>query len=259
VKEFATDGRGRINDKCGATHLEGVKSFLTYNREIIDDPRFTGVIANDGDADRMMGVGLSAKDGKLVDLNGNHALLALAQGEPGIVGTEYTNSALVRRLASQGIGFEQCPNGDVHVTEALLAKQAADEDWRRGGEFTGHHVVLDWLWSGDGVRNGAWFAAYAVRHGKTFGDLYDDLPLWAEKMAQVTVLDPTQRKGIKKQEAVRTALEQAADQLGKNGRIILRPSGTEPLVRIWGESPDKILIGDTIAELARTVESQIAA
>lgn len=268
VKEFSCDGSGFINDGCGAANLSGVKNFLASERglEIVSDPRFVGAIANDGDADRMLGVGARIDGGgtlHIVELSGNHVMEALAEGQDGFVGTQYTNTATVRRLQDNGVEFVYCPNGDVFVTEALLNKQAEGKHWTRGGEFSGHYVVMDvktgkWLSSGDGVRSAAWYAAYVAKRGKSFADIYDDLPMWAEVMDKVKFSNAV-KDTIMDDPDVLAAIAKAESALGANGRIVLRPSGTEPLVRVWGEAPDEALIKRVVAELTDVVRLKAAA
>lgn len=262
VEEFSC-GEGVINEKCGAADpdMSGLREYLNARPELLRDPNFLGAVANDGDADRMMGMGVIHPNGKLalVEINGNHVMEALAQGEPGIVGTQYTNTGMVRRLQRADVGFEYCDNGDMHVTKALQAKQAAGLGWRRGGEFTGHQVDLDWLPSGDGVRMAAWFAAWAAKRGQTFGEIYEQLPLWAEEMRKVRI--PAARATeIMRSDEVRGVVAQAEKDLGANGRIIVRKSGTESnqdthLQRVWGEAAnpgiDRVIAGIAAAIMQR--------
>lgn len=261
VEEFACDGSGVINDECGAADLSGLKAYLRARPDLLENPKFVGAIANDGDADRMMGIGVVREKGenRLVEINGNHVMGALAQGEQGIVGTEYTNTALVRRLQEQSIDFEYCDNGDTYVTQALRAKQQANEPWRRGGEFTGHHVDLDWLPSGDGVRMAAWFAAWSVDQGMTFGDVHQELPLWHEKMQKVDFPAATARRAIKQDPHVQEALARVESELAGDGRVVLRPSGTEPVVRIWGEAPEEHRITRVVNHLVEVVRGRAIA
>jgi phosphoglucosamine mutase len=259
VEEFSCDGKGIINDGCGAADLDGVKNFLASSRglKIVRDPRFVGAVANDGDADRMLGVGASIDSGgtlHIVELSGNHVMEALAEGQPGFVGTLYTNTATVRRIGN----IEICPNGDMYVTQALLKKQADGKSWTRGGEFSGHYVVLDWLTSGDGVRSAAWYAAYAATRGKTFAGIYKELPMWAEVMDKVKFSNAV-KDTIMDNSDVQTAIAKAEAALGDTGRIVIRPSGTEPLVRIWGEAEDEAKIKRVVAELVDIVRSKAAA
>jgi phosphoglucosamine mutase len=260
VEEFCCDGSGDINDGCGAANLDGLKQYLVSRPDVTANPSFIGALANDGDADRLMGLAvLPVRGGAplIVEISGNHIMEALAQGQPGIVGTEYTNSALVKRLREQGIGFEYCANGDVFVTEALLKKQAAGGHWTRGGEFTGHLVMTDWLSSGDGVRMAAWFAAFVSARNETFADVYTNQPMWPETMAKVKF--PGKGKDtIKQDTVVKAALAHAEKALGENGRIILRPSGTEPLVRVWAEGHDEDQIKQITQELTEVVRLRVA-
>lgn len=258
IKEFACGPDGVINKDSGAAHLEGLQSFLNHNPEITNDPCFLGAVANDGDADRVLGIGMLG--GELQEISGNHMMWALAQDQPGIVGTLYTNSGLRDALDRKGVGFDECDNGDVHVTHALHARQQAGDNWTRGGEFTGHLIDTDWLSSGDGIRMAAWFAAWTASRGMTFGDVYEELPLWHEVMKPVAVRNPKVAAAILAGSEYQFSMQELQEQYGDNVRMVVRASGTEPKIRIWSESREQYYaeqsvrkIGGIVTELARTV------
>ena len=240
VETFACRGPGVINQGCGAANLEGLANYLREHPEIIVDPRFVGAIANDGDGDRMMGLGVrqTKSSTELVEINGNHVLWEMAKGEPGIIGTDYTNSGLFTRLKQAGVGFEYVRNGDANVTARLAELQKQGLPWRRGGEFSGHMIDTDWLGSGDGIRNAAWYAARVVSIGLTFADAYEDLPLWHEDLRAVRLPHGVSGKNIDRHPRMEAAKLEAADMLGRDGRHLARPSGTEPLYRVWAEAID---------------------
>lgn len=229
-------GGGVINENCGAAQegLTSLKEAIAAS-DLMTNPNFLGGIANDGDADRLMAVGVVSHDGgqRLVEINGNHMMYALAQGDPGIVGTLYTNSGLREKLDGEGILFDECDNGDRYVTEALLRRSG--QGWRRGGEFTGHLIDLDWLNSGDGVAMAAWLSAAVAQEGSTFGDLYRRVPLWHESMHKVRLPEGMRVSGDNP--VLAEAQQWAVQQMAGEGRSVVRPSGTEPVVRVWVESP----------------------
>lgn len=231
-------GEGLINEGYGAADLTGLKNFLQSRPDITNHSGFVGGIATDGDADRVMGVGVSGK-GKIVEINGNHIMEALAGNpdQPGIVGTLYTNSGLRQRLAEKNIGFDECGNGDVYVTSALRARQLVDPGWQRGGEFTGHIIDTSWLGSGDGIRTAAWFAALAATTGRTFGEIHEMQPMWPEAMSKIEI-----PKSISLEIEVSSLLLRSMEIVRSLGvRPIVRASGTEPVVRVWTEAPDEFL------------------
>ena len=241
-------GGGVINDNCGAAQ-EGLTSLkdAIIEGDLASNPRFIGGIANDGDADRLMAVGVIGRHGsqELVEINGNHMMYALAEGEPGIVGTLYTNTGLREKLAASGIAFDECDNGDRYVTEAL--RKRSGDGWRRGGEFTGHLIDFDWLCSGDGVAMAAWLCAASARQRTNFGDLYKRVPLWQESMHKVVLPEGLR---ISSNDPLLSDLQVwASEQMGGEGRAVIRPSGTEPVIRAWIESPHEKLpqeIGQTL-------------
>lgn len=251
VKEI-NFGQGLINDGCGAVNLTSLTNFLLDNRSLADNPNFLGGLANDGDGDRIMALGMDIKNRQIVDVTGNHAMLAMADEQPGIVGTVYTNSGVVERLSEKGIGFEYCPNGDSNVTEALLAKQAGGQGWTRGGEFTGHLIDTLWLPSGDGVRNAAWLAAWAASQGKTFADIHKEMPMWPCEEEEL-FLPKSIGKNIEQDGVYMDTIQEAKDSLGEEGRLVIRPSGTEPLLRIWGEGKD----GQRIRQIVNNLRDEM--
>ncbi|HVS58598.1 MAG TPA: hypothetical protein VHD60_02540, partial [Candidatus Saccharimonadales bacterium] len=256
VERFACDGKGFINEGCGAANLEGLEQFLGERPEITSHPDFLGALANDGDADRLMGIGVLNDNGnrRFVEINGNHIMHELAQGQPGIVGTEYTNTGMVSRLRDSGIGFEYCANGDVYVTQKLRELQNEGKPWTRGGEFSGHLIDLEWLSSGDGVRMAAWLAAYAATNGMNFAEIQQSLPLWPEHAAKIKF--GAAREDIKEDKDVQEAIGLATAELDQDGRVVVRPSGTEPVVRVWGEARNRQRIIRIVEGLAGLVAAK---
>lgn len=255
VEPFACDNLGSINKGCGATDLRGAQKFaLDHNLHY--DPDFVGIIANDGDADRVIGAFPyrdSAGSPQFDTIDGNRLLELMARGERGVVGTVYTNDASVERIRAHGAGFAFCDNGDVEVTRKLR-----ENNWRIGSEFSGHHVDLSWLSSGDGILKGAWLAAYATRHGINFRDIAETLPLKPQilhnfKLPAGIVLDKNDERLLE--------LGHTSDRDSENSaRSIARPSGTEPLFRlcVQAETEDYVRqkLHEGLAVIAMVAETQ---
>jgi phosphoglucosamine mutase len=244
VVEFACHPGGVINKHCGATHLGGLQAFLRKCPELTDDPRFLGAFANDGDADRVMGVDRS---GRVV--NGNHWMRYLAKEQDGIVGTIYTNSALREVVKSDGTIFHERDNGDSHVTVKLQ-----ELNLTRGGESTGHLIDLNHIPSGDGLYMEAWLAVALAGERSTLSDVSDSLPLWPELLRNVRV-DGDDGNTLAGSERVQTAI---ADELARcqgAARVILRSSGTEPLIRVWAEAKQQDMVEKIVDRLVWTVQS----
>lgn len=242
VHPFACDTSQPINDGAGATNLDGVKEYIKSLPQDINDGRFLGALSFDGDADRVMGLS-GGPDYRIID--GNMVMELRSKNQIGVVGTEYTNPASIHRIRQQG-RFVLCPNGDIHVTKALRDLQNSDPKWRFGGEFTGHHVDLNWLSSGDGIYTGAWLAAYTASQGKTFRDIANELPLWPETMHKLHISD----KSILDRPEIQGELHHVRQQLGNMGALVIRFSGTEAnTLRIWGsaESRENLSLIDNLA------------
>jgi phosphoglucosamine mutase len=249
VITFSCNKNGaHINQNCGAAHLDGLKEFIKENPEIVKSPDYIGAFASDGDGDRVIGVDHL---GRVID--GNYWMNRLSIGQLGIVGTIYTNTALQQAVTGRGIEFHECANGDHYVTTRLMELTARHgSGFTRGGEFTGHLIDLDHLSSGDGIYMGAWLAADLAAKDMSLADVYEELSLWPENMVNVRVSRAAERLATP---AFQEFLSAEREQLGELGRIIVRPSGTEPLVRIWAESKihDVKAITSRLAQVLQTV------
>jgi phosphoglucosamine mutase len=241
----AADDGARINVGCGATDLTMLQA--TVRAEIArGNERVVGV-AFDGDADRAKFVD---ETGALLD--GDHALLILARNRhergalPGgaVVATVMSNVGLERALERAGIGLLRAPVGDRYVLEAMRAG-----GYRLGGEQSGHVIDLDRNTTGDGPMTAVTLFGVAARAGVRLHDLAATLTVFPQILINVPVED----RRIADAPAVLAAVTAAEVRLGVAGRILVRPSGTEPLVRVMVEAAD----AETTEDVAETVAGVI--
>jgi phosphomannomutase len=154
------------------------------------------------------------------------------------------------------VGFEFCRNGDTSVTVALRARQAAGDNWTRGGEFTGHQVDLEWLSSGDGIRVAAWVAALAANRGQNFGEMAQEMPLWPEIMKKIKRVSGAGSAILEHSAVIEAVGEAERAIVASGGRLLVRASGTEiKVVRAWGVGPDESLIARNL-QMVRSAASQ---
>ena len=237
------DGR-RINVGCGATDLRMLQARV--RAEAASGAHVVGV-AFDGDADRVKFV---AEDGR--ELDGDHTLLILARERkargtlPGdtIVATVMSNVGLERALAADGIRLERAPVGDRYVLEALRAG-----GWPLGGEQSGHVIDLDRNTTGDGPMTAVAVLSAAARAGSTLRELAAGLTVYPQVLVNVAVAD----RAAADVPAVRAAVDRARERLGERGRILVRPSGTEPLVRVMVEGADDAVIREIAEDVAGAI------
>ncbi|WP_337843800.1 phosphoglucosamine mutase [Thermus sp.] len=234
------DGRN-INRACGSTHPEALARFVT---ELGLD---LGV-AFDGDGDRALFVD---RRGRL--FHGDHVLylLAKALGEKGVVGTVMSNMALEVRLREEGIAFHRAAVGDRYVLEMLKEKGL-----HLGGEPSGHVILRRHHTTGDGLFTALFVLKALKEMGGDLSDWYEALPLYPQVLSNVRVVDKAQ---VMAHPALREALEEAERALQGRGRVNVRPSGTEPLVRVMVEGPEGLVeevaerLAERVAELAKMV------
>jgi phosphoglucosamine mutase len=227
-----------INDGCGSTHLELLKAAVVEHGADLG-------IAHDGDADRCLAV---AADGTEVDGDQILAVLALALRERDalrentVVATVMSNLGFKLAMEREGITFVQTAVGDRYVLESM--KQ---HGYALGGEQSGHVIVLDHATTGDGTLTGLLLAARVAATGKPLGEL----AAVVRRLPQVLVNVPDVDKSrVATCPELAAAVAEAEAELGATGRVLLRSSGTEPLVRVMVEAAD--------IEHARAVAGRLA-
>ena len=220
----APDGMN-INDGVGATHPEALIAAVKQHKADYG-------IALDGDADRLQ---LVDSHGRL--FNGDEVLFLmvnerLARGEkvPGAVGTLMTNMAVEVALQAKGVEFVRARVGDRYVLEELEKR-----GWLLGGEGSGHLLALDKHTTGDGLISALQVLQACVRSGKTLAELLADVTLFPQTLINVR-LKPGQ--DWKSNELLKTQTAAIEAELGRFGRVLIRASGTEPLLRLMVEARD---------------------
>ncbi len=219
------DGRN-INEDCGSTHPEGLQ------REVVARRAVAG-LAFDGDADRVLAVDAT---GSLVD--GDHvlAILALDLSARGrlrhraIATTVMANLGLNRALAAQGIDVVVTPVGDRHVLSAM-----EEHDLVLGGEQSGHVIASEHAVTGDGPLTGILLLDAVARSGRPLEELAAVVTKYPQVLENVRVAD---RAGLEDAATFWDAVRRAEDELDGAGRVLVRPSGTEPVVRVMVEAAD---------------------
>jgi phosphoglucosamine mutase len=231
-----------INDNCGSTHLGRLKAAMQASDE---DAGF----AFDGDGDRVLAVD---RRGAVVDGDELIALAAVhlrAQGRlpgGGVAVTVMTNFGFHTAMAEHGIQVTTTAVGDRYVLEALR-----ERDWALGGEQSGHIIDRNFVPSGDGIA-----AALLTLEALQGGDLADRHAM--EKLPQVLVnVRVRDRHAIEQADGVHAAAEREAARLAGRGRVLLRPSGTEPVVRVMVEAPTAAEATEVCERLSALVERQL--
>ncbi|HEY0689426.1 MAG TPA: phosphoglucosamine mutase [Kribbella sp.] len=234
-----------INLNCGSTHMDGLR------REVVGHGADLG-IALDGDADRCLAVDST---GELVDGDQILAILALAMHDSGrlsndtVVATVMSNLGFVQAMVRERIAVEQTKVGDRYVLEAMKAG-----GHKLGGEQSGHVILSDYATTGDGTLTAVMLLARLAQTGKSLRDLAGVMT----RLPQVLVNVPNVDKNRAGTDAdVQAAVAAATARLGGTGRVLLRPSGTEPLVRVMVEAESSDTADEVAHDLAQIVETAL--
>ncbi|OYP15867.1 phosphoglucosamine mutase [Streptomyces sp. FBKL.4005] len=227
-----------INDGCGSTHLDKLKAAVVEHGADLG-------IAHDGDADRCLAVDHTGEE---VDGDQILSVLALAMRERSalradtVVATVMSNLGFKLAMERAGIRLVQTAVGDRYVLEEMK-----EHGYALGGEQSGHVIILDHATTGDGTLTGLLLAARVAETGRTLRELASVM----ERLPQVLINVPDVDKSrVKTSADVAAAVAEAERELGSTGRVLLRPSGTEPLVRVMVEAAD--------IEQARAVAGRLA-
>jgi len=234
-----------INDHYGATHPERLCATVVESHADLG-------IALDGDGDRLM---MADRDGKLYD--GDQLLYVIVRHrhgagrlKGGVVGTLMTNLALEHAIAGMGLPFSRAAVGDRYVLEQLLAKR-----WQVGGENSGHIVCLDKHTTGDGIVS-ALQVLHALRGcGERLDEAARDLVLYPQVLVNVRV---NRKFDFAANARVRDTIAAAESDLSGRGRVLLRASGTEPVIRVMVEGVVRATVSKWADELADCVRNAAA-
>ncbi len=235
-----------INDNCGSTHMASLQeAVVAYQADL--------GIALDGDADRCLAVDHT---GTIVDGDQILAILALAMRESGalhtdtVVATVMSNLGFLNAMHESGIRVDQTKVGDRYVLEAMNAN-----GFTLGGEQSGHVIMSEFATTGDGVLTALHVAARMARTGKSLKELGSVMTRLPQVMINVPGVNKV-RAGI--DPVVNAAVSAEAKALGRRGRVLLRPSGTEPLVRVMVEAETENLATEVAERLAAVVLQRLA-
>lgn len=223
ISQGASPNGLNINDNCGATAPDSLRAHVLLERADMG-------IALDGDGDRLIMVD---ERGDIVD--GDEILFVLAKAAHasgqlnggGVVGTLMSNLGLEHAFRDMSVPFKRAKVGDRHVLEMMKAN-----NWRIGGESSGHLITLDHSTTGDGIIAALQVLAYVVESGERLTDLKNGMMRYPQTLVNVPM---GERINLDESSSVQEALRSAESDLGDTGRVLLRPSGTEPVVRVMVE------------------------
>ena len=234
-----------INDGVGSTHLSHLRSAVLEHGADLG-------IAHDGDADRCLAI-----DSMGAEVDGDHILSILAKSFKSrgmlkgntVVGTVMSNLGFMHSMKDAGIDVVTTAVGDRYVLETMLEK-----DYAIGGEQSGHVIMRDYANTGDGILTALQLIQEVVRSGKTLAELAASMVRFPQVL--INVKDVAKEK-LDASTVIAAAVKKAQDELGSNGRVLLRASGTEALVRVMVEAQSDNIATNIAQQLADVVKGEL--
>ena len=231
-----------INHECGATDPSALQAAVLKHGADVG-------VALDGDGDRLIMV--DAK-GELVDGDELVFIIARRRQQTGqlrgsVVGTQMSNLGLEQAIRTIGLGFERAKVGDRYILERLR-----DGGWTLGGESSGHIICLDLTTTGDGIISALQVIEAMIGGEQTLYDLKSGMQKFPQTLINVRM---EKKVDVMALPDVQRAVAQAEARLASSGRVLLRPSGTEPVIRVMVEGRDPVLVEEIASEIAHKVES----
>jgi len=234
-----------INDGVGSTHLDYLRNAVLKNGADVG-------IAHDGDADRCLAIDAAGNE-----IDGDVIMAILAKGFKAqgklktntIVGTVMSNLGFMHAMAESGIEVVTTAVGDRYVLEAML-----QSDFNLGGEQSGHVIMRDHANTGDGLLTALQLLAEVKRSGQTLQELSRVMVRFPQVLINVKNVA---KERLASSTAITDAVKAAEAELGSNGRVLLRASGTEPLVRVMVEAQSDAVAQDVATKLAQVVETEL--
>jgi phosphoglucosamine mutase len=237
-----------INDGVGSTHPEHLKA------AVLEHGADLGV-ALDGDGDRLIMI-----DDQGNEVDGDEILYIIAcsrmrvgELKGAVVGTLMSNLGLEHALREHGVVFERTNVGDRYIMERLSKK-----GWVLGGEQSGHIICLDRTTTGDGIVSALQVLAEVHATGRSLRELSSGMSKYPQKLTNIH-LGGTSAQEIMDSDAVKRSVREAEVEMGSSGRVLLRPSGTEPLMRVMVEGSDGEQVEVLSSQIASTVETLVTA
>lgn len=237
-----------VNENCGSTHMESLMEYVKSNDNICAGMAF------DGDADRCLAVD---ENGELIDGDFIMAICALDMKSRGklaknsVVGTIMTNLGFVRCCEENGVRFEATKVGDRYVLEEMLL-----DGYNFGGEQSGHVIFRDFSTTGDGQLTAAQLLSVVKRREGKLSSLATLMARYPQTTINITV-SPEGKRQFFTDSTVKAAISKAEKELQDTGRIIVRPSGTEPLLRVMVEGQDEAQIQRLAEEVAKVIKEEL--
>jgi phosphoglucosamine mutase len=233
-----------INTNCGSTHIEALQKF------VVEKGLDVG-FAYDGDADRCIAVdhlGNVVDGDKIMYVCGKYLKERGRLNGNTVVTTVMSNLGLYKSLEREGIRYEQTAVGDKYVAENMF-----ENDYSIGGEQSGHIIFSRYAATGDGILTSLMIMEACVEKKATLCDLAKEMKTYPQLLRNVRVED---KKKTQENPKVRSAVEAAAQALGDDGRILVRESGTEPLIRVMVEATTDEICREHVNNVIRVIEAE---
>lgn len=235
-----------INDHCGSTHPEALQ------KAVLEHGAFIG-FAFDGDADRLIAIDETGEevDGDYILSICGHALNQSGQLQQStIVTTVMSNIGFFKGIEAVGMKVAKTAVGDRYVMEEMRKN-----GYNLGGEQSGHVIFLDYNTTGDGILTALQLMDTLVLSGKKLTEMKQIMRKYPQKLVNVRVKDKSKWQG---NPVIEQAILKVEQELGDNGRVLVRPSGTESLIRVMAEGPDKIQVEAYVDDLAAIIEKELS-
>lgn len=236
-----------INDNCGSTHLDNIKKFVNENHLSLG-------IAYDGDGDRCLAIDENGEE-----IDGDKLLAIISQNlrehkklnKDTIVATVMSNLGLNKYARDNGLELLQTKVGDRYVLEEMLKN-----GFNLGGEQSGHVILLDYNPTGDGILTSLMLIKTILESNKKASELSSLVKKYPQTLVNAKV-DSNKKYDFEKDEEIKAAIEKLEKEFAGNGRVLIRPSGTEPLVRVMIEGEDQEYISKKANEIAKLIETKL--
>lgn len=235
-----------INEKCGSTHTEMIREAVVAHKADIG-------LSFDGDADRLIAI-----DHTGAEVDGDFILCICGEGmkqqgklnNDTIVTTVMSNIGFFKAIEKVSIQAKTTGVGDRYVMEEMRKG-----GYNLGGEQSGHVIFLDYNTTGDGILSGLQLVATLVRNKKSLAEMRTMMKQYPQVLVNVKGVD---KQGLTSNEVVKAIIQDVETRLGDEGRVLVRPSGTEPLIRVMAEGPEANMVRAYVDEIADVIKRELS-